>query len=109
MVSHAAPAPLGRLSAPTGHVLPGSVDELWSMGKEALQAGDDKKALHHLTMAVNSAAKKMPRNKERRERGACPRGSGGRRPWRLHGRWWEAAGCPHSIARPWAAVARSAP
>eukprot|EP00429_Kryptoperidinium_foliaceum_P079036 CAMPEP_0176224682 /NCGR_PEP_ID=MMETSP0121_2-20121125/21378_1 /TAXON_ID=160619 /ORGANISM="Kryptoperidinium foliaceum, Strain CCMP 1326" /LENGTH=400 /DNA_ID=CAMNT_0017563939 /DNA_START=8 /DNA_END=1207 /DNA_ORIENTATION=+ len=59
----AAASATSSLSEP-GHVLPGSVDELWSMGKEALQAGDDKKALHHLTMAVNSAAKKMPRNKD---------------------------------------------
>mmetsp|Transcript_75143 Transcript_75143/g.218149 ORF Transcript_75143/g.218149 Transcript_75143/m.218149 type:complete len:335 (-) Transcript_75143:244-1248(-) len=52
------------VQADPGHVLPGSYDELWSMGKAALKSGDQQKAVHHLTMAINSAAKKMPRNQD---------------------------------------------
>lgn len=47
-----------------GHVLPGSVDELWAMGGAAAQAGDDKKAAHLLTLAIDVAAKGMPRSRE---------------------------------------------
>lgn len=42
-----------------GNVLPGSVDELLPMARDAAKQGDDAKALHLLTMAINSVARKM--------------------------------------------------
>jgi len=45
-----------------GQVLPGSVTELARTAKEAAQAGEDVKAVHFYTMAIDLVAKGMPRD-----------------------------------------------
>jgi len=47
------------VTAKGGDVLPGDADELWKLGREALAAGEDKKASHHLTMALGVITKGM--------------------------------------------------
>jgi TPR repeat protein len=50
------------IQTPPGQVLPGSVKELAASAAEAARAGSDVKAVHFYTMAIDLAAKGMPRN-----------------------------------------------
>lgn len=47
-----------------GNVLPGSVDDLLPMAREETKNGNDAKAMHLYTMAINSVARKMRIDKD---------------------------------------------